>query len=47
MSDPLVINVRPIPTNGAPPAFNGAVGNFSLAQFEAAPVTVASATPSR
>jgi tetratricopeptide (TPR) repeat protein len=44
-SDPLQINVQPIPTDGAPPAFNGAVGNFTLAQYEAGPVSVGVGDP--
>jgi tetratricopeptide (TPR) repeat protein len=44
-SDAPEINVLPIPTNGAPPAFNGAVGNFTLAQYEASPVSVGVGDP--
>jgi tetratricopeptide (TPR) repeat protein len=44
-SDTLVFHVLPIPTNNVPAGFHGAVGEFSLAQFEAAPVTVAVGDP--
>jgi tetratricopeptide (TPR) repeat protein len=44
-SDTLQFHVLPIPTNNAPPGFNGAVGQFSLAQFEAGPTTVAVGDP--
>lgn len=44
-SDTLPINVLPIPTNGAPPAFNGAIGNFTLAQYEAGPLSVGVGDP--
>jgi len=44
-SDTLEINVLPIPTNGAPPSFNGAVGDFTLAQYEAGPTTVGVGDP--
>jgi len=44
-SDTLEFHVLPIPTNNVPAGFNGAVGEFSLAQFEAAPTTVAVGDP--
>ncbi|MGA2557766.1 MAG: BatD family protein, partial [Verrucomicrobiota bacterium] len=44
-SDTLQFHVLPIPTNNVPPGFNGAVGQFSLAQFEAGPATVAVGDP--
>jgi tetratricopeptide (TPR) repeat protein len=44
-SDALPINVLPIPTNGAPPTFNGAIGNFTLAQYEAGPLSVGVGDP--
>ncbi len=44
-SDTLQFHVLPIPTNHVPPGFNGAVGQFSLAQFEAGPATVAVGDP--
>jgi tetratricopeptide (TPR) repeat protein len=44
-SDVLVFHVQPVPTNNVPPGFTGAVGQFSLAQFEAAPATVAVGDP--
>jgi tetratricopeptide (TPR) repeat protein len=44
-SDTLQFHVLPIPTNNAPPGFNGAVGQFSLTQFEAGPTTVAVGDP--
>jgi tetratricopeptide (TPR) repeat protein len=39
------INVLPIPTNGAPPTFNGAIGDFTLAQYEAGPASVGVGDP--
>jgi tetratricopeptide (TPR) repeat protein len=44
-SDTLQFHVLPVPTNNVPPGFNGAVGQFSLAQFEAGPTTVAVGDP--
>ena len=44
-SDTTVINVLPVPTNGAPPSFNGAVGDFTLAQYDAGPVSVGVGDP--
>jgi tetratricopeptide (TPR) repeat protein len=44
-SDTLEIHVLPLPTNNVPAGFNGAVGDFSLTQFEAAPATVAVGDP--
>jgi len=44
-SDTLAFHVLPIPTNNVPPGFHGAVGEFSLAQFEAGPATVALGDP--
>jgi tetratricopeptide (TPR) repeat protein len=44
-SDAAEINVLPIPTNGAPPSFHGAMGDFSLAQYEAGPVSVGVGDP--
>ncbi len=44
-SDTLAFHVLPIPTNNVPPGFHGAVGEFSLAQFEAGPATVAVGDP--
>jgi tetratricopeptide (TPR) repeat protein len=45
ISDTLTFHVLPVPTNNVPPGFNGAVGEFSLAQFEAGPATVAVGDP--
>jgi tetratricopeptide (TPR) repeat protein len=39
-SDAPEITVKPIPTAGAPSDFRGAIGSFSLAQFEAGPTTL-------
>lgn len=39
-SDTPEINVLPVPTAGAPPGFSGAIGRFTLAQYEAGPTTV-------
>ncbi len=39
------INVLPIPTNGAPANFNGAIGNFTLDEYEAGPVVVGVGDP--
>ena len=44
-SEAPVIDVLPIPTNGAPPGFNGAIGSFTLAQYEAGPVSVGVGDP--
>jgi len=44
-SDTLQFHVLPIPTNNVPAGFHGAVGEFSLAQFEAGPTTVAVGDP--
>jgi tetratricopeptide (TPR) repeat protein len=37
--------VRPIPTNGAPPSFYGAIGNFTLEQYEAGPLSLGVGDP--
>ncbi len=44
-SDAPEIHVLPIPTRGAPPGFNGAIGDFTLAQFEAGPTSVGVGDP--
>jgi tetratricopeptide (TPR) repeat protein len=44
-SDTPEIRVLPVPTNGAPPGFNGAIGDFSLAQCDAAPAMVGVGDP--
>ena len=44
-SDAVDFLVMPVPTNFAPAGFSGAVGRFSLDQFEAAPSTVAAGDP--
>ncbi len=44
-SDTPELNVLPIPTNGAPPGFNGALGDFNLAQYEAGPESVGVGDP--
>lgn len=44
-SDTLTFHVLPVPTNNVPAGFNGAVGEFSLAQYEAGPTTVAVGDP--
>ena len=44
LSDPLDIQVQPLPTEGRPADFNGAVGNFTLAA-SAGPVDVAVGDP--
>ncbi len=43
-SEPATIHVLPIPTN-APAGFGGAIGNFSLAQYDAGPTNVAVGDP--
>ncbi|MCI0743954.1 MAG: BatD family protein [Verrucomicrobia subdivision 3 bacterium] len=43
-SDPVVMNVQPLPSEDVPPTFNGAVGNFVLA-VTAAPTNVAVGDP--
>jgi tetratricopeptide (TPR) repeat protein len=44
-SDTPEIDVLPVPVNGAPPTFNGAIGDFALAQYEAGPVSVGVGDP--
>ena len=44
-SDAPEIRVLPVPTNGAPPGFNGALGDFALAQYDAGPTTVGVGDP--
>jgi tetratricopeptide (TPR) repeat protein len=44
-SDAPEITVLPVPTNGAPPGFNGAIGNFTLEQCEAGPTAVGVGDP--
>jgi tetratricopeptide (TPR) repeat protein len=44
-SDAPEMTVLPLPTSGTPPDFRGAIGNFSLAQFEAGPTTVGVGDP--
>jgi tetratricopeptide (TPR) repeat protein len=44
-SDTPEINVLPVPTRGAPPSFHGAIGDFTLAQYEAGPVSVGVGDP--
>ncbi len=44
-SDAPEVNVLPVPTNGAPPGFNGAIGEFTLTQYQAGPVAVGVGDP--
>lgn len=44
-SDTPAITVLPIPTNGAPPGFAGAIGDFTLTQYEAGPTSVGVGDP--
>ena len=44
-SDTPEIRVLPVPTNGAPPGFTGALGDFTLAQYDAGPTTVGVGDP--
>ncbi|HTA29306.1 MAG TPA: BatD family protein [Candidatus Cybelea sp.] len=44
-SDAPEVHVLPVPTNGAPPSFNGAIGDFTLAQYEAGPASVGVGDP--
>jgi tetratricopeptide (TPR) repeat protein len=44
-SDAPEINVLPIPTQGAPSTFSGAIGSFALAQYEAGPTSVGVGDP--
>jgi tetratricopeptide (TPR) repeat protein len=44
-SDSPEVNVLPVPTNGAPSGFNGAIGEFALTQYEAGPVAVGVGDP--
>jgi tetratricopeptide (TPR) repeat protein len=45
VSDSPTIEVRLLPTEGQPPTFSGAVGDFNLAQYEAGPTTVGVGDP--
>ena len=44
-SDTPAITVVPVPTAGAPASFNGAVGEYSISQYEAGPTSVAVGDP--
>jgi tetratricopeptide (TPR) repeat protein len=44
-SDAPEIRVLPVPANGAPPGFSGAVGDFTLSQYDAEPTTVGVGDP--
>ncbi|MGO8698240.1 MAG: BatD family protein [Limisphaerales bacterium] len=44
-SDAPQVHVLPVPTNGTPPTFSGAIGNFTLAQCEAGPTSVGVGDP--
>ena len=44
-SDTVDVNVLPIPTKNAPASYTGAVGNFTLAQYQAGPTNVAVGDP--
>jgi tetratricopeptide (TPR) repeat protein len=44
-SDAPEVNVLAVPTNGAPPNFNGAIGDFNLSEYEAGPVSVGVGDP--
>jgi tetratricopeptide (TPR) repeat protein len=44
-SDAPEVRVLPVPTNGAPPTFSGAIGHFTLAQCEAGPTSVGVGDP--
>ena len=44
-SDTPEIRVLPVPTAGAPPTFTGAIGSFTLAQYEAGPLSVGVGDP--
>jgi tetratricopeptide (TPR) repeat protein len=44
-SDAVEVKVLPIPTANAPASFSGAVGNFSLAQYQAGPTNVSVGDP--
>jgi tetratricopeptide (TPR) repeat protein len=44
-SDTQEIRVLPVPTNGAPPSFSGAIGDFTLTQCDAGPTTVGVGDP--
>jgi tetratricopeptide (TPR) repeat protein len=44
-SDAPQIRVLPIPTNGIPPGFSGAIGSFTLTQCEAGPTSVGVGDP--
>lgn len=44
-SEPLEIQVLPLPTNNMPAGFSGAIGTFALASFNAGPTNVAVGDP--
>jgi tetratricopeptide (TPR) repeat protein len=44
-SDAPEINVLPVPSKNAPPSFHGAIGDFTLAQYEAGPASVGVGDP--
>ncbi|MDB6058921.1 MAG: hypothetical protein JWO95_2765 [Verrucomicrobiales bacterium] len=44
-SDSANVNVLPVPTKDAPASYNGAVGNFTLSQYQAGPTNVAVGDP--
>jgi tetratricopeptide (TPR) repeat protein len=44
-SDAPEIRVLPMPSRGAPPSFNGAIGDFNLSQYDAGPTTVGVSDP--
>jgi tetratricopeptide (TPR) repeat protein len=44
-SDAPEIRVLPVPTSGAPPGFSGALGEFTLAEYDAGPTTVGVGDP--
>jgi len=44
-SDTVDVNILPIPTKDAPPSYAGAVGNFTLAQYQAGPTNVGVGDP--
>jgi tetratricopeptide (TPR) repeat protein len=44
-SDAPEIRVLPVPTNGAPPGFTGALGDFTLSQYDAGPTSVGVGDP--
>jgi tetratricopeptide (TPR) repeat protein len=44
-SDTASVTILPVPTKDAPPSFTGAIGNFTLSQYQAGPTNVSAGDP--